>query len=568
MSPLPSKLVSHLPVFVTTRLLRRRSIERPNRNRFGLTAMTLTLALGFAGAGLTSLSAAPRLPSADPRPTDEVFYQIFVRSFRDSDGDAKGDLQGIEEELGYLQDLGVTTVLLTPLYLSPFYHSYFADDFTRVDPAYGTEASLRHLVRAIHQRGMQIFLDEEMQYVTGQHEWFRDSYGSPGSKYSGYLIYKGPGNTLPETGFWGNPEVQTYDGKIVLIATVNLHEPAVQAYEAGLFARWMTPTAPGADDGVDGFRIDHMQDNLDDHGLLMNLFSNFWAPLFQKLKSVKPELRILAEQADWGFGDPWLGHGLADMVFAFPIRQAILSFDKAQLTRATTETWQKTPSGKQPLIFIENHDTDRFASEVGGDVRKEKVGAALSLLLKGIPLIYYGQEVGMTGNQLKDSSSDGGDIPRRQAFPWTTRIGPGTAVWYKDSGPWWKQSALAMGGGVSLEEEKGRPDSLFAYYRTLLAFRRAHPELISGTQLLVDNDSSQVFSFVRCAGARRTLVAVNLADTPVTVQLNPGDPAGDANPDPWSNQLSSAQQTKMEKGRVEITLPAYGVGVYSNSPGN
>lgn len=569
MSRFLSKPVSRFRMVAPTRLLSPQhglSLRRLTRDRMSQMTRMFVLALLSAGSGLALLSAAEPAPNAGPPPTDEVFYQIFVRSFRDSDGDRRGDLKGIEEELGYLQDLGATTVLLTPLYRSPFYHSYFADDFTRVDPAYGNEAGLRHLVKAIHQRGMRIFLDEEMQYVTGNHEWFRESHEHPGSKYSRYLIYKGPGNTLPETGFWGNPEVKTYDAKTVLIATVNLHEPAVQAYEAGLFANWMTPTAAGADDGVDGFRIDHMQDNLDDHGLLVNLFRGFWAPLFQKLKSAKPELRIVAEQADWGYGERWLDPGLADVVFAFPIRQAILSFDKAQLTRAVAETEQKTPTGKQSLIFIENHDTNRFASEVGGDVRKEKVGAALGLLLKGIPLIYYGQEVGMTGTALKDSSSDGGDIPRRQAFPWTAQVGPGTAVWYQDSGPWWNQSALATGNSVSLEEEQRRPDSIFAYYRTLLALRRAQPELINGNQAIVDNDSAHVFSFIRCAENHRTLVAINLADTPVTVHLNPVDAAGGAKTRPWSARLASPAPTEKGKGWVELTLPAYGVGIYSNFP--
>jgi glycosidase len=256
------------------------------------------------------------------------------------------------------------------------------------------------------------------------------------------------------------------------------------------------------------------------------------------------------------------------MVFAFPIRQAILSFDKAQLARAIVETEQKTPPGKQSLVFIENHDTNRFASEVGGDVRKAKVGAALNLLLKGIPLIYYGQEVGMTGTSLKDSTSDGGDIPRRQAFPWTTQLGPGMAVWYKDSGPWWNQSALALGRSVSLEEERGRPDSLFAYYRTLLALRRAVPELVTGDQVIVDNDSAHVLSFMRSAGNHRILVAVNLADAPVTVHLAPAASAGEATLRRWGSLLGSATPTEQGTDKVEVTLPALGIGIYSNSPSN
>ena len=153
-----------------------------------------------------------RRPSRPPRgrpaaEAGEIFYLIFVRSFRDSNGDGRGDLRGIEDELGYLQDLGVTTIVLTPLYQSPLYHSYFATDFSKIDPAYGTEADFRHLVRALHRRGMKIFIDEEVQYVTAEHEWFRDALNNPKSRFSHFVLFHGPGNTLPEPGPYGLTEL-------------------------------------------------------------------------------------------------------------------------------------------------------------------------------------------------------------------------------------------------------------------------------------------------------------------------------------------------------------------------
>ena len=100
---------------------------------------------------------APTPASATPASfDDEVFYQIFTRSMRDSNGDREGDLKGIEHSLPYLQRLGVTSILLTPIYPSPFYHNYFANDFEGVDPEFGTMADYRSLVRAIHARGMKI----------------------------------------------------------------------------------------------------------------------------------------------------------------------------------------------------------------------------------------------------------------------------------------------------------------------------------------------------------------------------------------------------------------------------
>ena len=246
---------------------------------------------------LGSACAAVPTPPERSSATDEIFYLIFPRSFYDSNGDAKGDLKGIEEKLGYLQDLGVTTVVLTPLYLSPFYHSYFADDFSTIDPAYGTEAEFRHLVQSLHKRGMKIFIDQEIQYVTANDEWFKDPLNNPKSKYSHYILYNGPEDTQPES-----EKLPSYDGIQVPVAMVNLYEPAVLTYQTKLFEHWMNPTGRvEADDGIDGFRIDHMMDDLDNKKKLDNLFARFWTPLFNQLKACNPHVRILGGASRLGF---------------------------------------------------------------------------------------------------------------------------------------------------------------------------------------------------------------------------------------------------------------------------
>jgi glycosidase len=482
-----------------------------------LTAVIAALILVLVPAPTSHIASAQAAAARSAR--DEVFYQIFVRSFRDSNGDEHGDLKGIEEKLGYLQQLGVTTLLLTPIGPSPFYHNYFLDDFSAIDPAFGTEQDFRRLVRTVHARGMRIFLDMELQYVSGNHVWFTDSYRRPESAYTSYLMYEGQDNTKYQTGFWEKPEVPTYNGRQVRIATVNLLNREVLKLQTDVFLRFLRPSAPARNDGVDGFRIDHMMDDLDGKGTLTDLFARFWNPLFRELKRANPRVRILAEQADWGYGDDFLRRGGADLVFAFPLRKAILSFDKQQLTTAIAETRQKTPEGKQQVLFIENHDVERFASVTGGDQRKAQVGAALNLLLQGIPLLYYGQEIGMTGRQIRDQSSDGGDIPLREAFPWTAQVGPGMATWYRKSGLWWDQSPLVVGGGVSLETQLGKPESLFATYQRLLAVRRSHPAFITGNLTIIENDHAQVLTFAREAGRDRVVVAINLSDAPATVRL-------------------------------------------------
>ena len=455
---------------------------------------------------------------------DEIFYQIFLRSFCDSNGDRIGDLRGVRAHLDYLQGLGVTSILLTPIQPSPFYHNYFADSFEGVDPAYGTVRDLRALVEACHARGMKLYLDQEIQYVTQNHVWLKQSLGQPDSPYSRYVLYNGPGNTRPEPLLPGVPALPSYDGRKIEVATVNLRDPAVRDYFQKLFVSWIDPHGDGSlRDGVDGFRIDHMMDDLDNKGRLTGLFADFWRPIFAAVRARNPRARIIAEQADWGYGDAFLNRGGVDMVFAFPLRQAIASFDPALILAAVRETEARTPAGKVQLTFIENHDVERFASVVGEDPARERIGAAFDLLLRGTPLIYYGQELGMRGKQHRPWGSDANDIPVREAFRWTHDLeAPGSAIWYRGPHPWWTARFNRSDDGVSLEEESRDPHSLLAFYRRLLQIRAARTEIQTGRQVILDSAAAHVVCFLREQGAARTLVALNLAATPATVAFLAG----------------------------------------------
>ena len=140
-------------------------------------------------------------------------------------------------------------------------------------------------------------------------------------------------------------------------------------------------------------------------------------------------------------------------------------------------------------MFIENHDMNRFASEMSGDARKERIGAALNILLQGTPLIYYGQEIGMKGRQNKTWGTDANDIPVREAFEWTAKgESPGSATWYQGTDAWWTDRYAKDGDGISVEEEARDPASLLSFYRRLLALRRARPELVSGDERVVATD--------------------------------------------------------------------------------
>ncbi|SFS13441.1 Glycosidase [Dyella sp. OK004] len=484
-----------------------------------LSTVRRLLFLLVVAAGYAHASDGP--PRA--RAPDEVFYQIFERSFYDSNGDRVGDLKGLTSKLDYLKQLGVTSILLTPLQPSPYYHNYFATEFKAIDPAYGSMDDYFAFVRAAHTRGLKVYRDEEFQYVAEGHPWWRESIGQPKSRYASYLLWRDPSHRVVEP-FMDKPKWAAYDGRDYGIAMVDLKQPAVKQYFQELLLFWADPHGDGSGaDGVDGFRIDHMMDDLDNKGLNTHLFADFWTPMFQALKARRPALRIIAEQSDWGFGQDWLVRGHADMVFAFPLRGALIQLDKQAIIKAVRDTAAITPAGKEQLIFLENHDVDRFMSAVGDDPARARAGAAIALLLKGTPLIYYGQELGMRGRAFKNIPlSDGIQIPSREAFRWKADLmATGSAIWYQGEQPWWTQRFSRSHDGVSLEEELARPDSLYRWYRQLLALRQARPELREGDQRLLCDDRSDVLCLLREQGSRKTLLLVNLGRTDAKPALPP-----------------------------------------------
>ena len=502
-------------------------------------------------------------PTAEPKQA-EIFYHVVQRSFYDSNGDLHGDLKGLEEKLDYLQELGITSILLLPLYKSDYYHNYFPDDFEKIDSEFGSHEEYLSLVKAVHARGMKIFMDMEIHYATEKHLWYSDSYQNPASRYSDYIRYNGPGNTEPESIIFGLNALESYSGEVIRIATLNLNNDNVRSYINDLFAYWVDPNKDGDfTDGVDGYRIDHMMDDLDGKGIFTDMFQGFWRPLFQNLRRINPQVRIMGEQAEWkNLGEDYFTKSDLDMVFAFTIREAILGFDKSEVIESVSATYAITPPDKDQIVFVENHDTDRFATLVNQNPGKMKVGAALNLLLKGVPSIYYGQEIGMLGDGgfEKFNSSDANDIPRREAFEWYRSVdGPGMALWYRDTGPWWDQTNLKDNDGISFEEQINDDQSLLSYYKKLIALRKGHGAIANGEIEFVDNDNGVVLSFLRRSGQVKVLVVINLSETRQAVKVNQNQLAVAS-----SNRLFTDLLTGQEMNKdFQYELDAYDVLVIS-----
>lgn len=488
----------------------------------------------------------------------EIIYHLFQRSFYDSNGDLHGDLNGIREKLDYLDDLGVTSVLLLPLYQSEFYHNYFATDFEKIDGEFGKLEDYLRLVKEMHNRNMKVYQDVEMQYVTHEHPWYVESFGNPSSIYADYVYYYDDDNKKPYY-FFDIPEFTTYNNLKQKIAVVNLNEPAVRDYTLKVLKYWVDPNGDGVfDDGVDGFRFDHMMNDLDYSGKLTNLFSKFWTPILDTLREINPDLRFIAEQANWGsFGSDYFTRGNVDRVFAFRLKFAIESFDKKRIVAEADSTFLYLPPGKDQIVFIENHDTKRFASGPGMSLPKLKAAAAMNLLIGGIPLIYYGQELGMLGEQRK-GMTDGNDIPIREAFEWyKSAEGKGMAFWYKDTGVWWDSTNVKADDGISLEEQQADPASLWNCYKTLIALKKSHSALATGGHRSLNNDNDHVLSFLRYSRDGHVMVAVNLSGQQQNVTIDTADPGFVQ----AANALDNTHAA-LSAGRMNTTLSPYGFGIW------
>ncbi len=499
---------------------------------------------------------------------NQIFYHIFLRSFYDSDGDGHGDLNGLREKLDYLQELGVTSVLITPLYHSDFYHNYFPIDFEEIDPEFGTKDDYFTLLKEMHRRGMKLFMDMEIHYVTEHHLWYQDSYQNPGSPYSKYIIYNGANNTNPESIIFNLTELNSYDGKVIKVCTTDLYNANVRDYHYRLFKYWVDPNNDGDfEDGIDGFRIDHIMDDLDWKGKLTELLSNFWKPLFAELRAINPDIIIIGEQAEWGYGEEYFIKADLNAVFAFPLSQAIRKFDSKKIQQQWLKTSQITPGDKYQFIFIENHDMPRIASVLDRNLSKLKVCAALNLLLKGVPIIYYGQEIGMAGaNGLgKFGATDGNDIPVREAFEWYAAIeGKGMALWYKNTGPWWDQSFLKDHDGISLEEQQADPNSLWHHYKNLIALRKANRAIQTGGIQFLDDSNDRVLSFLRWNEAQAILALINLGEKEESIRIDTSKlPVTIPKAEIFELLNRTAGKSLMiERGQMVTKLPSFDVQVW------
>ncbi|MBE2202114.1 MAG: DUF3459 domain-containing protein [Anaerolinea sp.] len=441
---------------------------------------------------------------------DAIFYEIFVRSFYDSDGDGIGDLNGLIEKLDYLNDgdpnttddLGITAIWLMPIMASPSYHGYDITDYYQVNPEYGTNDDFKRLMDEAHQRGIRIIVDFVMNHTSDEHPWFVES-RNPDSPYRDWYVWAetDPGWRGPiGQKVWHTTPTGAYYGIFWhKMPDLNFTNPEVTAaiHDAARF--WLEEM------GADGFRLDAIKHLLEDGQIQEHANSTHaWLREFYTFyKSVDGNAFAIGEvwSEDPQMSARYVGDEV-DTVFEFKLALDILNSSKVGIGNMFAKTLgdvtQHYPSGLYGT-FITNHDQNRVMSQLGGDVGKAKMAASLLLTAPGIPFLYYGEEIGMMGVKPDE------DI--RLPMQWCSDE-PNAC--FTSGAPWRAPFKDYDTRSVALQEDD--PDSLLNHYRALIHLRSAYPALAVGEWTLVESNPGRVYAALRHTDEQTILVLLNLGD--------------------------------------------------------
>lgn len=441
----------------------------------------------------------------------EVFYEIFVRSFADSTegplaNDGIGDLRGLIERLDYLSDgdpethddLGITGIWLMPIMQSTSYHGYDTTDYYAVEDDFGTNEDFRELMKQAHARGIRVIVDLVLNHSSSSHPWFIDA-KKPGSDYEDWYIwskhnpgYKGPWGQR----VWHESEGRWYFGAFSSrMPDLNYRNPAVTKEMLKATKFWLE------DMNADGFRLDAIKHMIEEGEVQEHTeLTHEWLRGFYSFyKRVNPEAITVGEV--WT-GSPTVAKYVGDqMDLAFEFDQAYATIhaantgEKQRLADAQKASWELFP-GAQFATFLANHDMDRTMSQLGGDHEKGKLAATIQMTSPGVPFIYYGEEIGMTG--------DGGDPNVRRPMHWTG----GEHVGFSTVRPWCEVGGDRERANVATQVVD--EESLLNLYRRLIRLRAEHPALSVGHFMPIETDHPQVYAYLRRGGGETLLVVVNL----------------------------------------------------------
>ncbi len=482
-----------------------------------------------------------------------VVYQVYPRSFADSDGDGIGDLRGITSRLDYLQELGVDALWISPIYPSPMADfGYDVADYCGIDPRFGTLADFDTLLAAAHQRSLKVILDFVPNHSSDQHPWFRESRSARTSPKRDWYIWRdpAPGGGPPNnwiSDFGGSSwEWDQATGQYYLHAflkeqpDLNWRNPQVQHAMYEVLRFWLAR-------GVDGFRIDVLWHLIKDVSLPDNPPNPDYRPSAGEMYRVvqlhstdQPEVHAIAAEmrriAD-SFGERVLigeiylplerlvryyGVGEPGVHLPFNFSLVAAPWNATAIAALIAAYEAALPDGGWPNWVLGNHDRPRIATRVGE--AQARVAALLLLTLRGTPTLYYGDELGIGDvpipaalvqdpRERREPGLGLGRDPVRTPMPWDGTPNAG----FSTHAPW-----LPLGDdwpARNVARERGEPASMLVLHRSLLSLRRAHPALALGDLTLLEGSPQDVLGYERRRADDRLLMLLNLGTSPREVPL-------------------------------------------------
>jgi alpha-glucosidase len=476
-----------------------------------------------------------------------VFYEIYPRSFADSNNDGIGDLNGIASKLDYLHDLGVDAIWISPCFPSPQKDfGYDVSDYENIDPMYGTLDDFDHLVAAGKARHVRVVLDFVLNHSSDQHRWFLDSKSSRTSAYRDWYVWRDgkapgvpPNNWISDFGgsawtFDATTGQYYYHFFEVQQPDLNWRNPAVvkAMYDV---SRWWYER------GVAGFRLDAVNALYEDPGLHDNPVlpgkNEFGDPNEEnKYNSDLPEvhealrgLRKVADQYDSVLiGETWTDdigglkkyYGEHDNELQLPMDFLFTMVNKLSPDEFRKQIATVEGAGGWPVFVISNHDIQRSYNRYGDGQHNDQIAkllAALYLTLRGTPILYYGEELGMENNDPKTKEEvqdpygktgwplQKGRDGERTPMQWTTAPNAG----FSSAKPWLPVPPSYKTHNV--ESELKDPNSILNFYRKLLSLRHTEAALLDGDYLPLNEDDSNVISYLRRTKDETILVAINMS---------------------------------------------------------
>lgn len=481
-----------------------------------------------------------------------IVYQIYPRSFQDSNGDGLGDIEGIRRKLDYLSWLGVDAIWISPIYCSPMADfGYDVSDYCGIEPIFGTLADFDRLLEDVHARGMKLILDFVPNHSSDQHPWFLESRSSRDNPRRDWYLWRDPASDGGPPNNWlanfggSGWEYDEATGQYYYHAflkeqpDLNWRNPEVRQAMFDVLRFWL-------DRGVDGFRVDVLWLLIKDEQFRDNPPNPGWQPhqanidrLLQRYSADRPEIHeVLAEmrQVVDAYHDRLLigeiylplerlvayyGRDMKGAHLPFNFQLIFASWDAAAIARVVEEYEGALPAEGWPNWVLSNHDQKRIATRIGP--LQAPLAAMLLLTLRGTPTIYYGDELGIENVSVppdrvqdpweKNEPGLGfGRDPARTPMPWDDSAEAG----FTSGTPWLPINPDWQTRNVAAMARDSR--SILTLYRRLIEVRRARPALHRGSFRLVSSTGG-VLMFERCSESERLLIALNFTYQPRAVAL-------------------------------------------------